>query len=219
MAERNDPSSLLHKAAKAALAPLGAQRRGRSRFWYVDNGWYAIAIEFTRASFAQGAGLTLGVCWFWSAKASWSFDALVEHAPYVAFDTAERFAPKIAGIAEMAARHVVATQAVLQTLQSAYEATQPTTPAGNWEHVHSGVLAALLHKTGAATRHLQDAIGPTDGIGWRIERNEFCETLLAHLAAGRDCRTLIETRIRMGRGLLDLPAQAGPVLPGGRAPA
>ncbi|MEL6234587.1 MAG: hypothetical protein AAFR46_09270 [Pseudomonadota bacterium] len=209
----SDPSSLINKAAKAALAPLGARRKGRSRFWYVDNGWYVTGIEFRPASYAQGAGLTLGVGWLWIPKETWSFDVLLQHDAHVAFDTVDRFAPEIARMAERAAGYVRSTADRLQSLHKAYAATQPTDAPGNWAHVHSGVLAALLHKTDAAVGHLNEALGPTDGIAWRVERNAFCQELLALLSDGEDCRALIEARIRKGRDLLALPARAEPVLP------
>lgn len=48
MAKRNEHGRLIAAAAKAALVPLGCKRKGQSRRWYSDQGFWVVFVEFQR---------------------------------------------------------------------------------------------------------------------------------------------------------------------------
>ena len=73
MAKQNEHGRLIAAAAKAALAPLGCKRKGQSRFWYSDQRFWIISIEFQPSGWAQGSYLNVGENWLWYPGAFWGF--------------------------------------------------------------------------------------------------------------------------------------------------
>src|SRR6266851_4267038 len=71
-------SRLIAQAARDALAPLGIRRKGRSRTWLDDQGWWLGLIEFQPSSWSKGSYLNVGVMWLW------------DELPYLAYDVGYR---------------------------------------------------------------------------------------------------------------------------------
>lgn len=61
----DDHARLLTQAARAALDPLGLSRKGRSRTWLDDQGWWLGIVEFQPSGFARGAYLNVGLMFLW----------------------------------------------------------------------------------------------------------------------------------------------------------
>ena len=64
-----DPVNVtLNAAAREALRPMGLQRKGRSRTWWDDHGWWLTVVEFQPSGFDKASYLNVGICWLWSAE-------------------------------------------------------------------------------------------------------------------------------------------------------
>jgi len=61
------------KAARAALGSIGCVRRGRSRTWLDDRGWWVGVIEFQPSSWSKGSYLNVGASFLWAAEDSSGF--------------------------------------------------------------------------------------------------------------------------------------------------
>jgi hypothetical protein len=59
MAKADEHARLIATAAKAALQPLGFVRRGRSRFWFADQGFWIIFAEFQPSGWSKGSYLNM----------------------------------------------------------------------------------------------------------------------------------------------------------------
>ena len=55
-------------AAKSVLAPLGCIRKGRSRVWLDDQGWWVGKIEFQPSSCSKGSYLNVGASYLWCQR-------------------------------------------------------------------------------------------------------------------------------------------------------
>lgn len=64
MADRSPVLRIVTSAARESLEPLGLARRGRSRLWVDDHGWWLGVVEFTPPRTA-GSGLHVGAMWLW----------------------------------------------------------------------------------------------------------------------------------------------------------
>lgn len=62
---QSDHDRVIAAAAKAALAPLGLTRKGRSRTWLDDHGWWLGIVEFQPSSWARGTYLNVGLMFLW----------------------------------------------------------------------------------------------------------------------------------------------------------
>lgn len=60
-----DHNKVLADSARAALAPLGFKRKGRSRTWYRDGTWWLAVIEFQPSSYSRGSYLNVSPMWLW----------------------------------------------------------------------------------------------------------------------------------------------------------
>ncbi|MEH0937751.1 hypothetical protein [Micromonospora psammae] len=64
---------LVAAAARQYLQPLGLHRKGGSRVWFDDRGWWLIVVEFP-PSRSDGTYLNVGAMWLWHERDHWSFD-------------------------------------------------------------------------------------------------------------------------------------------------
>lgn len=55
-------------AARQALGPLGLVRKGRSRLWIDDHGWWLINVEFQPSGYSTGCYLNVGEQHLWVAR-------------------------------------------------------------------------------------------------------------------------------------------------------
>jgi hypothetical protein len=66
-------SKLLTIAATEELGDLEMRRKGRSRKWPDDHGWWLGVVEFQPSSYSRGTYLNVGVHWLWTAGAHLRF--------------------------------------------------------------------------------------------------------------------------------------------------
>jgi len=60
--------------AKQALAPLGVKRKGRSRTWLDDHGWWVGVVEFQPSNWGAGAYLNVGLMFLWQPIDHFAFE-------------------------------------------------------------------------------------------------------------------------------------------------
>ena len=56
---------IINIAAKKVLAPKGLFRKGASRIWMDDNGYFIIQVEFQPSGRSQGSYLNVGISFLW----------------------------------------------------------------------------------------------------------------------------------------------------------
>jgi hypothetical protein len=60
-----DVSKVIAEVAKQVLAPLGVRRKGRSRTWLDDHGWWLGIVEFQPSNWGAGSYLNVGLMFLW----------------------------------------------------------------------------------------------------------------------------------------------------------
>jgi hypothetical protein len=58
-------TDLLAAAARDILEPLGMRRKGRTRTWLDDRGWWAGVVDFQASQWEDRSYLNVGVHWLW----------------------------------------------------------------------------------------------------------------------------------------------------------
>ena len=56
---------IINAVAKATLSPQGFFRKGSSRIWLQDNGWYLTVVEFQPSSYSKGTYLNVAMHFLW----------------------------------------------------------------------------------------------------------------------------------------------------------
>ncbi len=146
MPKQNEHGRLIAAAAKTALAPLGCKRVGQSRFWYSDQGFWTVSIEFQPSGWARGSYLNVGANWLWYPKSGWGFseDARVEDVGFIKFDDAAQFKPLIADMAARAAQEVLMRREKYKSLDQIYRHLLPRAVRNGGRVYHAAVVAGLL---------------------------------------------------------------------------
>ena len=70
----NEHSLIIAAKAKAALAPIGFRRKGRSRIWLADHGYWLGVVEFQPSGFSRGTYCNVSVHWLWGLVQALTFD-------------------------------------------------------------------------------------------------------------------------------------------------
>ncbi len=216
MADKATHSKIIAEEARRVLKPLGAVQEGRSRFWYDDQGWYGIAIEFQPSSWSRGCYLNVGVHWFWYPKDHWSFDLGYREHNHVEFESEAQFRQAIVPTVELARTKVLHYRSQLETIPAAYAYVlrgRRWLRNSEWFLFHLATLAGLMGKTAQSRRYFRKAVLNRSKIDWIIERNQFIEGCLDLLDDPREFRCRVEQRISECRKLLRLPDKTSPCLP------
>lgn len=146
---------IIADAAKKVLQPLGFRRKGQSRTWLDDHGWWLTVVEFQPSSFRKGSFLNVAAHWLWTANGYISFDfgsnpewgsRVAEFEEYVSEAQFERAAHRLVVAASQEAlalaQHFPSIQATADFLLI-QEAKQER---GSWSTHHAGVAAGLADR-------------------------------------------------------------------------
>lgn len=58
-----DHNAVITAQARHVLKPLGLVRKGKSRVWIDDHGWWTIQVQFQPSSWSKGSYLNVGINW------------------------------------------------------------------------------------------------------------------------------------------------------------
>lgn len=147
-------------AAKAALGPLGFKRKGRSRTWLADHGWWLTVVEFQPSAWSKGSYLNVAAHWLWSEIGTLSFDFGGRIAEHVEYLTDDQFTLAAAQLAHSATIESNRLTEVFESLSKAANVLleeaktkggQPHLHAG-WSDYNAGVAAALVGRVDEARK-------------------------------------------------------------------
>jgi hypothetical protein len=194
-------------------------RRGRSRTWLDERGWWLGIVEFQPSSWTRGSYLNVGVNWLWNVKDWLSFDCGYRvDAPgkgeiFFEYDSDEQFAPLARELAKVAAERVTHYRQLFPTLDAA-ATTLKGARADNLERsVDAGVALGLVGEANAAAAMFDRYISwfeSGEEAEWRSDDDEpVYERALTLRALAPDTsafRDQIRADVRETRTLLKLDA-------------
>jgi hypothetical protein len=200
LAQQLPHTKLLNAAAAAELRPLGLVRRGRSRTWIDDNGWWLGVVEFQPSSWSRGSYLNVGANWLWNVKTHLSFDVSAEsdgytsgrvrvpgHGEFVSYEDDDQFAPLAQQLAALAADQVRRLRARFVTISAAAESLRNASPGNLLGALNAGIALGLLGDAQAAEQMFQrfvdwyqtgDRVSHSDTNRSRVERAVDLQGLL-----------------------------------------
>lgn len=192
-----DHNALIAVAAKAALGPLGFRRRGRSRLWLADHGWWLSVVEFQPSAWEKGSYLNVAAHWLWGAMGVVTFDHFDRVAKFLPFRDEAGFKAGLADLAPLAAREAQALQARFGSVADVAdvllrdEDSRPAPRRGSWLALNAGVAAGLAGNVPAAARMFQSICDPrvvlhVAALATALEQPDaFAQTVGARIAAQR----------------------------------
>ncbi|MDO9487335.1 MAG: hypothetical protein Q7J32_03100 [Sphingomonadaceae bacterium] len=183
---------IIADAAKAALDSLGFRRKGRSRLWLADHGWWLRLVEFQPSAWSKGAYLNVGAHWLWSEMGHPSFDFGGRVDGFIAYLSDEQFAPGAVRLAESAADEAARLMQLFGSLPAATNILLNET----------SVTARLRGHTGWAAYHAGTAAGLA-GLSEDAEEM-FSRVLDSSAAPGTVLQIAAERMARLARDPLAL---------------
>ncbi len=148
--------TLIANAAKAALGPLGFRRKGRSRLWIADHGWWLNVVEFQPSGWERGSYLNVAAHWLWSDKGYLSFDHGRRIDGFVQYEGDAQFTEAAAVLADKAllAAHeldmAIPSPSALAGMLAASDALARPALKASWPGYHLAVAEALAGRTAEA---------------------------------------------------------------------
>lgn len=207
-------SKIIARAAKQALAPLGFWRRGHSRIWLADHGYWLGVVEFQPSGFAKGSYLNVAAHWLWRPpEYSLSFDYFHpdQTRPFIEFFDAAQFTPLARDLAKQAARdseRLVQQFDSLSSIASALikeELASPPDRAAGWSAFHAAVAAGLAGNILTSRRLFQQLIEQTVTHDWERRLQATCADLSKTLPKPCAFRDAVLTMVEQARSLNRLP--------------
>lgn len=103
-------SRIIATAAKAELASLGFQQKGRSRLWLADRGSWLNVVEFTPSRWSKSVSLMNAAHWLWAGAGFLSFNEAVPSRCHAEFETEDQFRKAAVEIAKTARTNALAIE-------------------------------------------------------------------------------------------------------------
>lgn len=146
-------NKLIAGAANKILGPLGFRRKGRSRIWLLDHGWWLTVVEFQPSAWAKGSGLNTAAHWLWIEQDHLSFDYFECSETFIEYASDAQFEPEVTRLAQSAACETSRLQQTFTTIEAAAtvlaaaEREHPYEAQGSWTAYHAGMAMALSGRT------------------------------------------------------------------------
>jgi hypothetical protein len=207
---------LIAQAAKTALGPLGCKRKGRSRIWLDDRGWWLGVIEFQPSSWTKGSYLNVGACWLWNEKDYLSFDngpddqgSRIE--AFHEYKEGEDFSGHAKVLAGKAANAIISLRTRFTNVHSVAEQLDDNKAKDMWGHYSAGISLGLVGATRRAETHFDAVRTANMHAPWVEALQKEAGNLSQILDDKAVFRSKVVASVKKTRGLLKLPAIASEI--------
>jgi len=204
-----DHNAEIAAAAKSILAPIGCKRKGHSRMWMDDHGWWVGIVEFQPSGWSKGSYLNVSASYLWKpafAESTWSFDALIGPRPWHPAIKGESYVEQATALASLARDslknlrdHHRSTDLAGSWLQSQWNERNP------WHSYHLGIAFGLAGQVKTGQRYFRLAIDPSSRDECAAALSRESEAYAALIEDQRAFKDAILGRIQATRNALKLP--------------
>lgn len=154
-------SKIIAAAAKAELGPLGFKRRGQSRLWLKDHGFWLNVVEFKPSKWSVAIDLSNAAHWIWGGCGFMSLDYYVPSGPFTGYRDEDQFGAAVAEIASAAAAQAQETHAKFASFEAIAnhtitEALDSERMQPSWFGYYAGVACGILGDLDQAASFLRD---------------------------------------------------------------
>lgn len=199
---KNQHEKIIAATAEDCLKPLGFQQKGKSRFWFKDNGWYANYVEFQPMSRRIGTSANFGISWLWYPRDHWAF-SIGERQSFVEYHDESLFQSSVSQMAGDACAYAHASSEKLSSLEGAYAFSKQMAKP-DWGEFDLGILAALTGRVDEA-KELFGTLSLNPNIEWQKMRHSYVQDFLLFVGHKNQAKSFIETKVKVARTLLGLP--------------
>jgi hypothetical protein len=207
-----DHNKLIAQVAKQTLLPAGLKRKGKSRLYYDDNGWWCTVVEFQPSDFSKGSYLNVGVSWLLYEEGGFSFNIGYREGGFSSAENESEFTNAIFDMAMKAKEIAEKNRERFSTFSKAHEYYQSVKREG-WNRYYAAVIAGMSHQFAAAEDNFNSWLAYPEQADWQKEANFRSRKLMNLLSQPKEFAEAVIGIVLRTRGLLRLenrePAQLG----------
>jgi hypothetical protein len=151
---------------------MGLMRKGRSRAWFDDHGWWVIQVLFEAPMFGKASDLVVSVSWLWKLPhmadnhASFDYGWRIPGC-FATFESPEQWAPITRRLASRAAEEVRAYRERIPDLRAAARVTDEYARGRvGWHAWDAAVANGLSGNVDTAARHFAAVADLDDDREW-----------------------------------------------------
>lgn len=200
-------SKIINTVARKILKPVGMKRKGQSRIWLDDNGWWVTVVEFQPAACSKGSYLNVGVNFQWYPQDHFSFDIGYREAGYIEYESEEQFEPIAREFAELAKVKVLEIREQLSTpasmkmfVISSFKGHRSTL----WSEFHQGMACVIARDAEKAISYFKQVLSDPHDTEWANELKDFTSKVATLLEASEEPLKFIDKIVTKSRELKKL---------------
>jgi hypothetical protein len=170
--ETIDHNRIIRKIARVTLKPYGIKRRGQSRLFIDDNGWFIIIIEFQPNKFYKGTFLNIGINFNWYLQNHLSFDMGYRESEFIKFVEEKEFIESVDKLCKRVIEKVLRYKNDLKTMENSEKTISEHSFTSDelWGNYHRGVASGLTGNIRKLNEYFDELLNANDdGIEWRLE--------------------------------------------------
>jgi hypothetical protein len=180
---KTEHNKLIDAAAKNLLKPLGLQRKGTSRVWLDDHGWWLTQVEFQPSAWSKGSYLNVGVCWLLYEGSHSSFNVGYRiDVPFVEANERTDFESEMRTLAERAKQEVLKYRGEFSTLRRAADYYLRKDSLTTWDRYYGGVMLGLCQEAEYAREFLSEVASHATRWDWERALAQRASDLLPLLS-------------------------------------
>ena len=171
-------SKIINKLARETLKPLGVVRKGQSRTWLDDHGWWVTIVEFQPSNWDKGSYLNVGINWQWYPQDHISFDLGYRESSFVKFENEEQFLVDAKELVDLAKERILEYREELKTPDKARSYILTNTEGDDrhiWSSLNKGMACLVTGSPDLAFEYLEKAISCSDDREWAMDVKEYAK--------------------------------------------
>jgi hypothetical protein len=197
-------NSQLAKAAKKHLGPLGMKRKGQSRLWFQDNGWWLGVVEFQPSSWSKGSYLNVAAMWLWNAKDYWSFDEGGRVEKFHEFKDTDQFAHVADTLATRAGDEILALSQRFSSLAVVASHLARNSYEDPWQTYYAAMAALAIGDIEHAQKRFRALLAFKENAPFMVALKAKVQGFSEHLASGTLPSVVVGQEVAQTRALLKL---------------
>jgi hypothetical protein len=197
-------NSLLAKAAKKHLGPIGMRRKGHSRVWFKDNGWWLGVVEFQPSSWSKGSYLNVAAMWLWNAKDYWSFDEGGRVEKFHEFKDTDQFADVADTLATRARDETLALTQRFSSLAVVAAHLALNSDENPWHSYHAAMAALAIGDVEQAQKRFRALLAFKDHAPFMVALRAKARSFSEQVASGTEPSAVVGQEVAQTRALLKL---------------
>lgn len=198
-----DHNKLIAQVAKQTLLPAGLKRKGQSRLYYDDNGWWCTIIEFQPSGFSKGSYLNVGVSWLLYERDGFGFDVGYREGGFSSAENESEFTNAIFKMVMKAKQIVENNRERFLTISKVHEYYQSIKREG-WAFYYAAVIAGMNHQFAAAEKDFNSLLAYPEKYEWEKILNSHSRELMRLLERPKEFMEAVTGIVLRTRALLRL---------------